>query len=120
MPTTNSTAKNKPFDGFNAKSTFGVLTFYGFTCTITYNGHNYLSIFFTSGNFVSNQNAKTISHKNTHIAALLASPPKESTAIGSEANITKAQRRLLSKHRSMGHLNMTSMQKLARDGKFVD
>jgi hypothetical protein len=107
----------KASDGFNAQANSSTLTLDGFSCTIKYSNQNNLPLFFSSKNSHSTRHVTpTANQPCAHIAAFEATATNE--PIGTETNLSKVQCRLLSKHKSLGHLHMNAIQKLARTGNF--
>jgi len=95
-----------PSDGFQIYADKGVFTFAGYQKTIHYNQTNNLPIFFTSTNLATPSIPSDIS---PDIAAFMSS-------LNHTDNLSSTQRQLLYKHQQLGHLNMTRIQELARQG----
>jgi hypothetical protein len=108
---------NKAHDGFTAEANSSILTFDGFTRTIPYSRLNGLPIFFTAGYMKTSLSTSLTSCDNAYVASIASTAAYNVTAsLGTEANINRSQRRLLKKHKNLGHLNMDAIQKLARSG----
>jgi hypothetical protein len=97
-------------DGFNSKGKFGTLTFAGHIRTIHYNSSNNLPIIFLASDF-TDANITT----DNNPASLLSSIHLETD---NNHQLSPSQRKLLNLHYKMGHLHMTKIQQLARDGIF--
>ena len=105
---------NNPLDGFHAKGSYGVFTFSGFVKTVYYNSKNNLPILFTSSVIDSLPSPPSYdSNLPSHVTSLLATEDLSPTS-----NLSPLQQRLLLKHQQLGHLHMTKIQQLAKDGYF--
>jgi hypothetical protein len=100
-------------DGFHSMRKFSILTFSGFKRTIHYNTTNNLPILFLTHDFSSP--TPLIDPLLDHTTSLLSST---STDIEPTSNLSAKQRKLLHIHYKMGHLHMSKIQQLARDGLF--
>jgi len=90
-------------DGFQVFQNKGIFTFAGHKKTICYNQANNLPIFFTATDLSKTNNLSTPYDKNSRVSAFL---------------MSIIQRKLLQKHHQMGHLHMSRIQDLARQGFF--
>jgi hypothetical protein len=98
---------NHPNDGFLSHKKFSILTFSGFKRTIHYNTMNNLPIIFKA----SNLSTPTIEHH--------ASPSLQSFLSSAEtanSNLSTGQRKFLQIHYKLGHINMSRIQQLIRNG----
>jgi hypothetical protein len=96
-------------DGFHVKSQHGIFTFAGFQKTIYYNSDNNLPIFFTSTDL--HTIPSSFSDTSSHTAAL-----PSSTIL--DDNLLPLQCQILHKQLQLGHLHMTRIQDLAKQGVF--
>jgi hypothetical protein len=100
-------------DGFLARCSHGKLIFSVHTKTIHYNSQTNLPIFFT---------ASDLSYPAPNIQYLASSSPSSYIASDITTNITNnlipIQLKLLLKHQQLGHLQMSTVQKMANEGLF--
>lgn len=111
-PQTIAQQTDNSLDGFHANGPHGIFTFAGFSKSIHYISKNNLPIFFTSSDFLS----MNVSESSTHPHHSYLSTEN----VTLDDNLSSSQRKLLLKHHQIGHLHMTKIQQLAKDGIFGD
>jgi hypothetical protein len=98
-------------DGFTVHASHGVLTFGGHQRTVLYNPTNNLPIFFTATNL-----DKPILQPPSAVIPTMVQAYLSSENLPSHDKLSAVQCRLLNKHYQLGHLHMSRIQQLARDG----